>query len=70
MVRPAGWSGCGSSPTVLASRRGGVIIGRNKEVTFESKLTRQTLFGDAVQSLQTGGQSRNDGTRKCGHDVR
>ena len=23
MVRPAGWSGCGSSPTVLPSRRGG-----------------------------------------------
>ena len=38
MVRPAGWSGCGSSPTVLPSRRGG-IIGRLKGATFESKLT-------------------------------
>ena len=38
MVRPAGWSGCGSSPTVLPSRRG-AIIGRQKGVTFESKLT-------------------------------
>ena len=39
MVRPAGWSGCGSSPTVLPSRRGGAMIGRQKGVTFESKLT-------------------------------
>ena len=38
MVRPASWSGCGSSPTVLPSRRGG-IIGRQIRVTFESKLT-------------------------------
>ena len=37
MVRRVGWSGCGSSPTVLPSRMG-VIIGR-KKVTFESKLT-------------------------------
>ena len=35
-----GWSGCGSSPTVLPSRRG-IIIGRQKSVTFESKLTLQ-----------------------------
>ena len=40
MVRPAGWSDCGSSPTVLPSRKGG-IIGRQKGVTFESKLTGQ-----------------------------
>ena len=39
MVRPAGWSGCGSSPTVFPSRRGGVIIGLKIGVTFESKLT-------------------------------
>ena len=38
MVRPAGWSGCGSSPTVLPSRRG-AIIGRQKGIIFESKLT-------------------------------
>ena len=37
MVRPAGWSGCGSSPTVFPSHRGG-IIGRENGVTFESKL--------------------------------
>ena len=41
MVRPAGWSGCGSSPTVLPSRRGG-IIGRLKGATFESKLTGES----------------------------
>ena len=41
MVRPAGWFGCGSSPTVLPSRRG-AIIGRQKGVTFESKLTNRT----------------------------
>ena len=40
MVRPAGWSSCGSSPTVLPSRRGRDIIGRQLGVTFESKLTR------------------------------
>ena len=39
MVRPAGWSGCGSSPTVFPSRRGGIIIGRLKGAAFESKLT-------------------------------
>ena len=39
MVRPAGWSGCGSSPAVLPSRRGG-IIGRQNGVTFKSNLTR------------------------------
>ena len=27
MVRPAGWSGCGSSPTVLPSRRRGSLLG-------------------------------------------
>ena len=27
MVRPAGWSGCGSSPTVLPSRKGGSLLG-------------------------------------------
>ena len=27
MVRPASWSGCGSSPTVLPSRRGGALLG-------------------------------------------
>ena len=43
MVRPAGWSGCGSSPTVLPSRRGG-IIGRLKGATFESKLTAPGMF--------------------------
>ena len=45
MVRPEGWSGCGSSPTVLLSCRG-VIIGRKNRVTFESKLTAQTAFKD------------------------
>ena len=40
LVRPAGWSGCGSSPTVLPSQRGGVILGGKRGVTFESKLTR------------------------------
>ena len=39
MVRPAGWSSCGSSPTVLPSRRGRDIIGRQLGVTFESELT-------------------------------
>ena len=43
MVRPAGWSGCGSSPTVLPSRRGG-IIGRQEGVAFESKLTLLERF--------------------------
>ena len=38
MVRRVGWSGCGSSPTVLPSRIG-IIIGRQPVVTFESKLT-------------------------------
>ena len=38
MVRRVGWSSCGSSPTVLPSRMG-VIIGRQKGVTFEGKLT-------------------------------
>ena len=28
MVRPAGWSGCGSSPTVLPSRRGALLGGK------------------------------------------
>ena len=42
MVRPAGWSGCGSSPPVLPSRRG-AIIGRQKGITFESKLTRRII---------------------------
>ena len=46
MVRPAGWSVCGSSPTVLPSRRGG-IIGRQKGVTFESKLTFESGIGAA-----------------------
>ena len=40
MVRPAGWSGCGSSPTVLPSRRGGHYWAA-KGVIFESKLTDQ-----------------------------
>ena len=30
MVRPAGRSGCGSSPTVLPSRRGGALLGGRK----------------------------------------
>ena len=62
MVRPAGWSGCGSSPTVLASRRGGVIIGRKKEVTFESK-------GNYMRKCASGGQSLANaerGVSMCG----
>ena len=42
MVRPTGWSGCGSSPTVLPSRRR-VIIGRKNGIAFESKLTTEPL---------------------------
>ena len=43
MVRLAGWSGCGFSPTVLPSRRR-VIIGQQKRVAFESKLTLLVAF--------------------------
>ena len=43
MVRPAGWSGGGSSPPVLPSRKG-VIIGRHKWVTFKITLTSDFIF--------------------------
>ena len=51
MVRPAGWSSCGSSPTVLPSRRGRDIIGRQLGVTFESKLTVWKPSNDLEHAL-------------------
>ena len=55
MVRRVGWSGCGSSPTVLPSRMG-VIIGWKKGVTFESKLT--TLNPDKIAFYRRDGSVR------------
>ena len=53
MVRRVGWSGCGSSPTVLPSRMG-VIIGWQNGVTFESKLTyRGPKLKEAIGSRWT-----------------
>ena len=62
MVRRVGWSGCGSSPTVLPSRMG-VIIERQKRVTFESKLTACALAMKnrelhSVQFLSDAGQTQ------------
>ena len=77
MVRPAGWSGCGSYPTVLSSRSG-VIIARQKGVTFENKLAvTSSNVGDApmlpelldqIPPVQDIGSVTADGaydTRKC-----
>ena len=51
MVRRVGWSGYGSSPTVLPSRMR-VVIGRQNGVTFEIKLTvLPSVTADNVQSV-------------------
>ena len=57
MFRPAGWSGCGSSPTVLPSRRG--VLGGKRgsllKVNWYSTLVHHPVLDPLMLNGLAGG---------------
>ena len=52
MVRPAGWSGCGSTPTVLPSRRGGSLLKVNLQLVMQKYHHSLTYYVNGLQLIR------------------